>query len=107
MLEDDGKSLFEKAVQFDYLTGKEGKGSMEELLNSKLQEKVANLEQDIDKMSMKEILDVRENMAQGQLGKGLFASNIDKSSLGDILQKISFNSFRSKDTQEEISNFRT
>ena len=91
MTKNDGKSLFEKAVQYDFLSDKKGQGSMEESLKSSLQERVGDIEQNIDKMSMKEILNKRDDMAQSQLKKGLFASEIDGSSLKDIMNKVGNN----------------
>jgi type IV secretory pathway VirB6-like protein len=103
MTKNDGKSLFEKAVQYDFLSDKKGQGSMEELLKSSLQERVVDIEQNIDKMSMKEILNKRDDMAQSQLKKGLFASEIDGSSLQNIMNKIG-NNFTSPGISSNAGN---
>ena len=86
MAKSDNKTLFEKAIQHDVLTGAKGKGSMEDAIASVLQGEVAKIEKNIDKLSMQELIATSDNLKNSELKKGLFATSLDQSLIPEILK---------------------
>ena len=87
MAKSDNKTLFEKAIQHDVLTGAKGKGSMEDAIASVLQGEVAKIEKNIDKLSIQELIATSDNLKNSELKKGLFATSLDQSLIPEILKK--------------------
>jgi len=73
----DGKTIFEKAIQYDHLADKEeGKPSMEQLVAQASFKDSTDLFDNIDNLTLNEIINRRENIGKGEAGKGLFVKKL-------------------------------
>ncbi|GDX36481.1 hypothetical protein LBMAG18_09920 [Alphaproteobacteria bacterium] len=89
IFEDDGsgRNLFEKAVQYDYLSDKEyGKPSMEQLIAQASFNDLKEFSTNIDSMSLDDVLKVRENITKNVAGKGFSAIKLDATKHGKLIQ---------------------
>lgn len=81
---DDGKTIFEKAVKYDYVQGLKGKDSAEAKIAQAMKLQMENFKQNIDDMSLQEALKAREELASANPQKALFAKKIDPKLMGFV-----------------------